>query len=186
MRRRAVAAVLGQRARERVLDIFRRLTCLPGIPVELVQQHFGEVALPGRAAAKGQIEPVEILPPVLGRDIIGRGSRLVTAGAIDEPQMLRLAQEPIYLAAFEIGAFDAERGIAVVVVGRVQQAVPGGDQGQQPVPFDRQFVLAPVERSQAGPGPRGGKILERLGERLPAREAVGHGGGRAGTAPPPK
>ena len=172
----AIGGAGGGRTWERVLQVFRRLCFLPGAEVKPVKQHLGKVTLFGHPAAKGEVEPVEVLTAVLGGDAVGRGAGAMVAGPVNDSQVLRLAQNTIHLATFQIGAFDAEGGIAVVVVGSVQHAASGGDQGQQAVPFDRQFVFPPVVGPQVGLGPSSREIFDRLREGLPTGKTIAHGG----------
>ena len=131
---RAICVVAGNRVREGALQIFRRPTFLPGVPIELVEQHFGEVALLGGAAAEGEIKPVEVLPAVFCRDVVRCGSGLVTSGAIDVPQVVRLAQEAVDFATFEVRAFDSKCGITVIVMCRVEHAASGAIKANSPCP----------------------------------------------------
>ena len=92
------------------------------LPVELVNQFDGKVRLQGLAPPERQIEPVEVSAPLV------LGDRVVLSGAVQDPQVVVLAEELIDLAGREVGSFDAKGRFTAVVVSSVNETTSWRDQ----------------------------------------------------------
>ena len=65
----------------------------PLVPIEIMQQFFGEVRLPSRAAAEGKVDPVEVAFSVGGIDGFGYWPRAMAASSVVDAQVLFCIEE---------------------------------------------------------------------------------------------
>ena len=124
------------------------LQAAPLFPVEVVDQLLGKVSVLGQAAAKSQVDPIEITLPISPADLFRRRAGGVATGAVINPKILLHTEELINRAAFDVGLLDGEGRLGAVVVGGVNEAVARCDQGIPAVGINRQFILAPGEVAQ--------------------------------------
>ena len=95
---------------ELLLQLLAGSALLPGLPVKVVNQFFGEVFLLRAAATKAEFEPVQVAAALL------LGDRAVLAGAVQYAQIVRLPQEGIDRAPLEVGALDGKGRLRTIIV----------------------------------------------------------------------